>query len=99
MVANPVTAPRVTAESSAVTVRLFAGAAEVAGVRAWRLQVEDGMTIQDAFLALCHAFPSLSNYAGRLHFALNAEYAGPQSLIWPGDEVCLIPPVSGGATC
>jgi molybdopterin converting factor small subunit len=88
----------VTAESSAVTIRLFAGAADLAGVRAWRLQVEDGMTIQDAFLALCHAFPSLANYAGRLLFALNAEYAAPQALIRPGDEVCLITPVSGGAT-
>lgn len=98
MVANPVTAPRVTAESSAVTVRLFAGVAEVAGVRAWRLQVEDGMTIQDAFLALCHAFPAVAGFAGRLLFALNAEYAGPQALIRPGDEICLVTPVSGGAT-
>jgi molybdopterin converting factor small subunit len=81
-----------------VTIRLFAGAADLAGVRAWRLQVEDAMTIQDAFLALCHAFPSLSNCAGQLHFAMNAEYAGPQSLIRPGDEVCLIPPVIGSAT-
>jgi molybdopterin converting factor small subunit len=88
----------VTADDSAVTVLLFAGAADLADVRAWRLQVEDGMTIQDAFLALCRAFPPLSIYAGRLNFALNAEYAGPQSLIRPGDEVCLIPPVSGGAT-
>ena len=56
------------------------------------------MTIQDAFEGLCHVFPSLSSYTGRFHFALNAEYADPQALIRPGDEVCLIPPVSGGAT-
>jgi ThiS family. len=99
MVADPVAAPTtVTADDSAVTVRLFAGAAEVAGVRAWRLQVEDGMTVQDAFLALCYAFPPVSSFAGRLLFALNTEYAGPQALIRPGDEVCLVTPVSGGAT-
>jgi molybdopterin converting factor small subunit len=98
MVAEPLTAPTVTAASSAVTVRLFAGAADLAGVRAWRLQVEDGMTIQDAFLALCHAFPPVSSFSGRLLFALNAEYAGPLAPIRPGDEVCLVTPVSGGAT-
>ena len=88
----------VTADDSAVTIRLFAGAANLAGVRAWRLRVEENMTIEDAFRGLCRAFPSLSVYTGRLHFALNAEYAGPQALIRPGDEVCLIAPVSGGAT-
>lgn len=81
-----------------MTVRLFAGAAELAGVRAWQVKICDGMTIQDVFLRMCHDFPSLSRYEGRLHFALNAEYAGPQTLIGPGDEVCLITPVSGGAT-
>lgn len=100
MVTRPVTSSPVTAEegTSAVTVRLFAGAAALVGVRAWQLQVKDGMTIQDAFEGMCHIFPALSSYAGRLHFALNAEYADPQALIRPGDEVCLIPPVSGGAT-
>jgi molybdopterin converting factor small subunit len=98
MVAKPISTPPVTADDPAVTVRLFAGAAELAGVRAWRLQIRDGMTIQDAFLRMCHDFPSLSKYAGRLLFALNAEYAGPQSLIRAGDEICLITPVSGGAS-
>jgi molybdopterin converting factor small subunit len=98
MVAEPLTAPTVTADDSAVTVRLFADVAEAAGVRSWRLKVEDGMTIQDVFLALCRAFPPVSSFAGRLLFALNAEYAGPQAPIRPGDEVCLVTPVSGGAT-
>jgi len=62
------------------------------------LQVEDGMTVQDAFLALCYAFPPVSSFAGRLLFALNTEYSGPQALIRPGDEVCRVTPVSGGAT-
>jgi molybdopterin converting factor small subunit len=82
----------------AVMVRLFAGAAELIGVRTWYLPVGDGMTIGDAFERLCDAFPRFENYRNRLHFALNAEYAGPQTLVHRGDEVCLIPPVSGGAT-
>lgn len=83
---------------TAVTIRLFAGSAELIGVRTWYLPATDGMTISDAFERLCEVFPSLATYRNRLHFALNAEYAGPQSLVHPGDEICLIPPVSGGAT-
>jgi molybdopterin converting factor small subunit len=35
---------------------------------------------------------------GRLLFAANAEYAGPDFVLHAGDELTLITPVSGGAT-
>jgi molybdopterin converting factor small subunit len=43
-------------------------------------------------------FPTLHEMEGRLLFAANAEYAGPEFVLHPGDELALIPPVSGGAT-
>lgn len=71
-----------------MTVRLFAGAADIAGVRTERLAAED----------LCHLFPALGQMEEGLLFAANAEYASVECDLHPGDELALIPPVSGGAT-
>ncbi|MFQ3665263.1 MAG: molybdopterin converting factor subunit 1 [Sphingomonadaceae bacterium] len=32
----------------------------------------------------------------RLRFAINQEFAGPEAVVHPGDEVALFPPVTGG---
>jgi len=81
-----------------VTVRLFAGAADIAGARTIPLATEDPLTIGEAFLQLCQRFPTLRDLDGRLLFAANEEYAGPEFVLHAGDELALIPPVSGGAT-
>lgn len=81
-----------------MTVRLFAGAADIAGTRTILLAAEDTFTIGEAFLRLCYQFPALGQMEGRLLFAANAEYASKECVLHPGDELALIPPVSGGAS-
>lgn len=81
-----------------MTVRLFAGAADIVGTRTFLLATESPLTTKEAFLRLCQSFPTLREMEGRLLFAANAEYAGPEFVLHPGDELALIPPVSGGAT-
>jgi molybdopterin synthase catalytic subunit len=56
------------------------------------------MTVAEAFLRLCQLFPALSEMEGRILFAANAEYASGECELLPGDELALIPPVSGGST-
>ena len=41
-------------------------------------------------------FPSLEKYRSSVLFALNSEFASPDSPIRDGDEVAFFPPVSGG---
>ena len=41
-------------------------------------------------------FPSLEKYRSSVLFALNSEFASPDSPIQDGDEVAFFPPVSGG---
>ncbi len=98
MVVTHVSSSPVTARSQAVvTVRLFAGAADLAGTRYYSL-AGDPLTVREAFLRLCHVFPDLRRMEGRLLFAANAEYVGDAFELRAGDELSLIPPVSGGAT-
>ena len=82
-----------------VTVRLYASLAETAGVREVALsQLPPSITAGDLGAAVFERFPILSPLRESVVFAVNAEYVRPDHLIRPGDEVALIPPVSGGAT-
>ena len=74
-----------------VTVRLFAGLRERAGTGRRALELADGATIADVWPAL-----DLGAEPPGLLYALNKGYAGADASLADGDEVALIPPVSGG---
>ena len=73
----------------AVTVRLFAGLRERAG---WSSREVDAATVADVWPAL-----GLGDEPPGLLSAVNKEYAARDADLADGDEVALIPPVSGGA--
>jgi len=79
-----------------VTVRLFAGLRELAGVRATEIELPAGATAADIWPALSRAL-SLGDEPQGLMIAVNKSYAARDSTLEDGDEVALIPPVSGGA--
>jgi MoaE-MoaD fusion protein len=80
-----------------VRVRLFAMQRELAGTRGVELALPDGATIEDAWAALVDRFPNLAPGRAALRFARNGGYAPPETPLGDGDEVAMIPPVSGGA--
>ena len=73
-----------------VSVRLFAGLRERAGTA--RVEVADVAQVGDVWAKL-----GLGDEPSGLLYAVNREYAGPDDALHDGDEVALIPPVSGGA--
>lgn len=73
-----------------VTVRLFAGLRERAGYAAREL--EGVGRLADVWPAL-----GLGDEPPGLLYAVNKEYAEPDRALSDGDEVAVIPPVSGGA--
>ncbi len=72
-----------------VVVRLFAGLRERAG---WSSREVEAATVADIWPAL-----GLGDEPEGLLYAVNREYAGREQELREGDEVALIPPVSGGA--
>ena len=75
-----------------VRIRLFAGLRERAGTGELELELPDGAVVADALdrmRGLTEGVPVV--------MAVNQEYADPQARLHGGDEVALIPPVSGGA--
>jgi molybdopterin synthase catalytic subunit len=74
---------------ASVTVRLFAGLRERAG---WSQREIDAATVGDLWRSL-----ELGDEPNGLLYAVNKEYAERSRALADGDEVAVIPPVSGGA--
>ena len=74
-----------------VTVRLFAGVRERAGTGERALELERGARLEDVWRAL-----DLGDEPPGLMYAVNKRYADRDHLLADGDEVAVVPPVSGG---
>jgi molybdopterin converting factor subunit 1 len=75
-----------------VQIRLFASLRERAGAPELTLELPDGALVSDALSELRWLTGDL-----RVVLAVNREYASDTTGLRPGDELALIPPVSGGA--
>lgn len=80
-----------------IHIRLFAMQRELAGTRALDVSVAPGATIEDAWSALVERFPVLAPGRPAVRFAHNGAYAPASTVLADGDEVAMIPPVSGGS--
>jgi molybdopterin synthase catalytic subunit len=80
-----------------IRVRLFAIQRELAGAREVALDLPAGATVEAAWSALVARHPVLAPGRSSVRFAVNGEYAAPDTGLADGDEVAMIPPVSGGA--
>ena len=79
-----------------IEVLLFGAAADRAGTRKVQLEVESGSTLAEVWPLLAERYPDLSSMRDTLAFAVNGEYARMDGRVEPGDEVAVLPPVSGG---
>ena len=77
-----------------IRVLLFGAAADRAGIRETELDVQDGTTVAEIWPLLSRRHPDLEPM--RDTQAVNGEYARGEDAVAPGDEVAVLPPVSGG---
>jgi len=79
-----------------IRVMLFAILKDAAGTSAVVLELPEGATAGDVRVPLIERYPLLAQYIPRVAFAVNQTYASIDAKLNGGDEVALIPPVSGG---
>ena len=79
-----------------VKVKLFAMLRERAGTADAYHEVPEGSTVKELWDKLRHDYGGLSGIELKLLYAVNSEYVGLQHQLSDGDEVAIIPPVSGG---
>lgn len=78
-----------------IHVLAFGISRDITGASSLTLSVESPCTVGDLRRQLLARWPAMSALAS-LAIAVNSDYAMDDRLLQPGDEVALIPPVSGG---
>ena len=79
-----------------IDVRLFAVIRERAGVDRIDLDLPEHATVEQARIIIAEKYPSVSTLMARTASAVNRNYATLETELHDGDELALIPPVSGG---
>ena len=81
-----------------VRVLFFGALKDLTGRSSDQLTLPAGATLADVLSHYKSQFPGLNQYVPSLALSLNQEYASPGASLNEGDEIGLLPPVSGGAS-
>lgn len=84
------------AETMTVTLKLFAVYQETLGVPEKRLTLPTGTTVGEVRDRLLADHPTLLRWRDLTRFGLNLQFVEADTPLKEGDELVLIPPVSGG---
>ncbi len=90
------TSPPEAPDLIAVRVLCFASLADLMGERRRTVNLPSGATIADALNELANDVPEITCRAPHVSFALNEAFVPADTPLSDGDELALIPPVSGG---
>lgn len=82
---------------SSVRLLFFSVLQDLAGGESMDMKVpDDGIVLRDLLELVIERVPDLEKWKSRLLIAVDCEYAEADSLVMPGSEVALMPPVQGG---
>ena len=80
-----------------IRVLFFGAARDVVDANPLDLSLDEPATVGSAFQSLVERFSQLERFGRSLLFAVNQEYATPDTLLKENDELAVFPPVSGGS--
>ena len=80
-----------------IRVLFFGAARDVVDANPLDLSLEAPATVGSAFQSLVARFSPLERFGRSLLFAVNQEYATPDTILKENDELAVFPPVSGGS--
>jgi molybdopterin converting factor small subunit len=79
-----------------IRVLFFSVARTVTGIPEVRLPHAEAPDVPRLWELLLARFPGLGPRRESIRLARNGEFVGPEARFEPGDDIALIPPVSGG---
>jgi molybdopterin converting factor subunit 1 len=79
-----------------ITIRLFAVFRERVGQGSLSFEAAPDETVASVWARVAASRPDLEGLRKVTQFAVNGEYATPDSPVRDGDEVAFLPPMSGG---
>jgi sulfur-carrier protein len=84
------------ADSISIQVKLFAIYQEVLGAGQIERQVSIGTSVGQVLAQIIDQYPVLAPWQAVTRLGVNFQFVPPETVLVAGDEVVLIPPVSGG---
>jgi molybdopterin converting factor subunit 1 len=87
---------RVTTETIVITVRFFASARDVSKLSETRIELPVTSVADDVLTHLVTQYPAMKALRSFIRLAVNEVYVHPNFRLHNGDDVAIIPPVSGG---
>ncbi|MEL6602321.1 MAG: MoaD/ThiS family protein [Cyanobacteria bacterium J06614_10] len=85
-----------TVDTISITLKLFAAYQETIGVPEKTLQLPANTTAADVRDRLIASHPALAQWKDLTRFGINLQFVEADTPLQDGDELVLIPPVSGG---
>jgi len=79
-----------------IRLRMFAILRERSGISETEIELAEAATVKMALEEVGRRFVKIADLLPRTAAAVNLAYAGMQDRLKEGDELALIPPVSGG---
>ena len=79
-----------------IEVTFFALYRERVGKNKYTVRLPDMANVADLVAKIRREFPLIAPPSVNIVVAVNTEYAEETDILYDGDDVCLIPPVSGG---
>lgn len=79
-----------------LTVMFFAMLRDLVKQEKVTLEMPRECSVEDVFVELADQYPDLNEWRNHVRWAVNCEYVPVHTKLRDGDEVCFIPPVSGG---
>lgn len=70
---------------------------DIVGSNQDELEMPEGSSVADVLARYELRFPKLRESLPSIALAVNQQYAGPDAKLKSGDEIAVLPPVSGGA--
>ncbi len=83
-------------EKDVIHIKLFSYLREVTGKSDIQLDSDHVSTVQEAINLLELSYPEIAKMRSFLRFAVNQKYSLEDHALYPGDEIAIISPVSGG---
>ncbi len=80
-----------------VPIQLFASLKDAAKTSQIAIEIPENATVAQLLDAVAREFPDMKKWLPHCRVAVNEEYASNGQIVRDGDEIALIPPVSGGA--
>ncbi|MGD1864344.1 MAG: MoaD/ThiS family protein [Phormidesmis sp.] len=85
-----------TNDTITITLKLFSVYQETLGLPEKQLELPTGSTAGDVLSRVIEDHPTLAQWRDLTRFGLNLQFVESTALLHSGDELVLIPPVSGG---